>query len=71
MVEVFNYNVPRCWEYNNCQEEIRKDCWAYRLNLGWECWLLREKTSGTWNKKVSRTCEKCKYRKLIKDQFQK
>jgi hypothetical protein len=32
-----------CWEAMVCPENLRKKCWAYRLNLGKEYWILREK----------------------------
>lgn len=30
----------RCWEYNNCSDEYRPGCLAYRAQLGYLCWYL-------------------------------
>jgi len=37
MIRMQDYNYLRCWETMNCPDELRKNCWAYHLNLGIEC----------------------------------
>jgi hypothetical protein len=27
-----------CWEFHQCPEEIRKDCYVYNAGLGKTCW---------------------------------
>jgi len=31
-----------CWEFWGCQEVVREQCYAYRLNVGKECWRVTE-----------------------------
>jgi len=62
MIRLVEYNYLKCWETMNCPDEIRKNCWAYRLNLGLECWLLRKKARkspirSSWQNQ--RKCSNC------------
>jgi len=51
----------KCWIFMDCPENIRKKCWAYRLNVSNECWILRKKLENkiTWNS--VRNCNNCKF----------
>ena len=55
----------------NCPDEIRKNCWAYRLNLGLECWLLRKKARKKSSWPNPRKCSNCKFFKMINQKFNK
>ena len=58
-------------EDNELQEEIRKKCWAYRLNLGLECWLFRKKIRKKSSMPIPRKCINCKFFKMINQKFNK
>jgi hypothetical protein len=53
----------------NCPEEVRKNCWAYRLNFGLECWLLRKniRKKSSWQRR--RKCNNCKFYNIICQKF--
>jgi len=65
MIRSQDYNYLWCWKTMNCPDEIRKNCWAYRLNLGLECWLLRKKARNKSSWPNSRKCSNCKFFKMI------
>jgi hypothetical protein len=35
-----NAEAKNCWEFWNCDKSYRKNCYAYNLDSGRECWLL-------------------------------
>jgi len=57
---MYNYQNKNCWEHMQCPEEMRKHCWAYRLNLGKECWILKSKNPNhNFYNKIE--CKDCSY----------
>lgn len=60
---------PRCWEVMNCPDENKKNCWAYRLNLGLECWLLRKKIAKEFSWQNPRKCRNCKFFNMLHLKF--
>ena len=61
MIRVTDYKSPNCWEVMVFPENLRKKCWAYRLNLGKECWILREKAYRDFNWKNTKGCSTCTF----------
>ena len=55
------YKPSNCWEVMNCPEKIRKKCWAYRLNLGKECWILCKKSNKKFNWKKNTDYFRCEF----------
>ena len=53
----------------NCPDENRNNCWAYRLNLGLECWLIRRKVCKKFSWQNKRNCINCKFFKMINKKF--
>lgn len=61
IVKDSDYKPSNCWEVMNCPEEIRKKCWAYRLNLGKECWILCKKSNKKFNWKNNMDYFRCEF----------
>ncbi len=38
--------AQNCWEFMNCDTDVREKCPAYTTNSGRECWLV----AGSFNK---------------------
>jgi len=55
----------KCWEFMNCPDHIKKECWAYRLNMSRECWILRKKAKKDFNWMNNKGCKDCKFYKLL------
>ena len=53
----------------NCPDEIRKNCWSYRLNLGLECWRLRKKVREKSSWPNQRKCNTCEFFQIINLKF--
>jgi hypothetical protein len=47
-----------CWEFMNCSQDIRKDCFAYKSDTEKECWFLNQisKRDGC---NILGTCKSC------------
>jgi len=56
-----NYNFLKCWEVMNCPEDTRINCWAYRLNLSKECWIIRKKINEKFKWHNPNGCNHCKF----------
>ncbi len=67
---VTNYSPPNCWEVMNCPKDLRKMCWAYRLNLGKACCILREKARKEFNWKNPKGCTNCDFYSYISKKIQ-
>jgi hypothetical protein len=69
---VFGENKQsNCWDFMDCPENLRRDCWVYRLNFGKQCWNLKEKARREFNWNNTGGCFNCKFydhisRKIIK-----
>jgi len=61
IIRVSKYKSFNCWEVMNCPEKIRKKCWAYRLNLGKECWILNNKAHKKFNWKNNMDYLNCEF----------
>ena len=61
MIYQNNNKSLKCWEYMHCPEKIRKKCWAYRLNLSKECWILRYKSQKKFKWYNIKGCNNCKF----------
>jgi len=61
MIRGTDYKSFNCWEVMNCPEKIRKKCWSYRLNLGKECWILKEKARKKFNWKNTMDYFNCEF----------
>jgi len=55
----------KCWEFMNCPDNIKKNCWAYRLNMSRECWILRKKAKKDFKWMNDKDCEDCKFYNLF------
>ena len=66
---IYNNQHTNCWDYMNCSESTRKKCWAYRLNLGLECWQIRKKARDSKNWNNNRQCINCKFYDLLNNKF--
>jgi len=69
MIKKIDYNYLMCWKTINCPDDIKKNCWAYRLNLGLECWLIRRKLRNECSWQSSRKCCNCNFFKMINQKF--
>ena len=56
-------NQPSCWEYRQCPDKLRIKCEAYLMDMGKECWFLRDLEDGGANSKIGDGCLKCDYYK--------
>jgi hypothetical protein len=67
----YNYlsSYLKCWEEMKCPNEKRKKCWAYRLNLGLECWIIRKKALNKSNWQKQKKCSNCKFYIMICQKF--
>ncbi|MFO8077938.1 MAG: hypothetical protein R6U21_04800 [Thermoplasmatota archaeon] len=58
-----------CWEFHQCPEEKRKDCYVYNAHLGRTCWQfvgyahLAEFALDTYE-----SCENCPWKEYCIDQ---
>ena len=32
--------LQNCWEFQNCSEDVKNNCPAYKLSLGKKCWAV-------------------------------
>jgi hypothetical protein len=65
MINFTNNKSFNCWDFMNCPEQIRKKCWAYRLNLGKECWILSKKAHKKYNWKKTKDFSHCEFYNFI------
>ena len=42
-----------CWDFHNCSEESKKECEAFKHEMGKECWFVSHLTKG------NRKCFEC------------
>jgi len=70
MIELSKNKWLRCWGFMDCPEDIRGECWAYRLNLSRECWILREKACKEFNRRKPEGCINCEFFNYYKSKNQ-
>ena len=61
IIRVTNYKPSNCWDVMNCPKDLRKECWAYRLNSSKECWIVREKAHKEFSWKNLEGCNNCDF----------
>jgi hypothetical protein len=47
-----------CWEFMNCSQDVREQCFAYQSNTGEACWILNQISKGD-GCKILGTCKRC------------
>ena len=59
-------NEPQnCWEFWKCSEDIKKDCPAYKIDSGEECWLVAADYCPYLKEKGFETCDRCPWFKKV------
>ena len=52
-------NSQNCWDFWKCKEDIKKNCPAYKINSGGECWLVATNYCPYLKEKGFKTCDEC------------
>jgi hypothetical protein len=64
-----NNEAQSCWEFWDCEAEIRDECPAYIKNMGQQCWLLggtpSDKPYCPKRKRDFKICQECTWFKKL------
>ena len=65
-----NKEIPFCWEVMQCPDKIKDKCETFIMNMGRECWFIRDIAQGGPFSKKQGGCLECEFfKKYGKDSF--
>lgn len=60
-----NREPQNCWGFWNCPEDMKKECTAYRSNMGRQCWLVCNMSKKNQTIRRNLECTNCEWHKKI------
>lgn len=52
-----------CWDYVNCDKEVRKSCPVYTMNQGYKCWKVASSMALKGSAGRPKDCSECDFYK--------
>ena len=62
--------AQNCWDFLNCDFEVREKCQVYKTKSGRECWFLAADTC-PFSRQECKTCFECEWYKRMNKELLK